>query len=88
MYTIQIEENLESKLKKLFKKDRKQYEIIMKRIEKIVMDPYNFKPLRYDMKQFRRVHVAKSFVLIFKIEESKKMIKFIDYDHHDKIYKR
>jgi mRNA-degrading endonuclease RelE of RelBE toxin-antitoxin system len=28
------------------------------------------------------------FVLIFKIEEAIKTVKFVDFDHHDKIYKR
>jgi mRNA-degrading endonuclease RelE of RelBE toxin-antitoxin system len=30
----------------------------------------------------------KSFVLIFKIDDENKIVKFEDFDHHDKIYKK
>jgi len=34
----------------------------------------------------RRVHIDKSFVLIYEIDEKEKIIRILDYDHHDKIY--
>ena len=34
----------------------------------------------------RRVHVNTSFVLTYRILENEKVVKIIDYDHHDKIY--
>lgn len=86
MYKILIEEKLHAFLKKLHKKDRIRYELCMKKIEEIVKNPEHYKPLRYDMKGIRRVHVAKSFVLIFKIESDS--VKFLDLEHHDKVYKR
>lgn len=52
------------------------YEICMKKIEEIVMDPEHYKPLRYDMKNICRVHIAKSFVLTFKIERS--AVRFLE----------
>lgn len=67
MHEILIEEKLRETLGWLYKKDRKRYEICMKKIEEIVGDPEHYKPLRYDMKNIRRVHIAKSFVLTFKI---------------------
>lgn len=86
MYRILIEEKLHAFLKKLYKKDRIRYESCMKKIEEIVKNPEHYKPLRYDMKGIRRVHVAKSFVLIFKIEGDS--VKFLDLEHHDKVYER
>ena len=88
MYTIFVEVKLKRILKKLFKKDRKAYEIIMKKMQEVVENPYHYKPLRYDMKNFRRVHILKSFVLVYKIDEKNKKIVFEDFDHHDNIYKR
>ncbi len=86
MYDILIEEKLQVTLKKLFKKDKKVYEICIKKIEQIANNPEQYKPLRHNMKNIRRVHIVKSFVLIFRID--KNIVKFLDLDHHDNIYKK
>jgi len=88
MYKIIIDENLQSVLQKLYKKNRKLYDISMKKVEEIVENPHHFKPLRYDLKNIRRVHLFGPFVLVFKIEEKENAVKFLDIDHHDKIYKK
>ncbi len=67
------------------KKDRMGLEKIESQIYKIISNPLIGKPLRNVMKNYRRVHIG-SFVLIYKIEN--KEITFIDYDHHDHIYKK
>ncbi|KAF5420434.1 MAG: hypothetical protein C5S41_13550 [Candidatus Methanomarinus sp.] len=41
MYKPGIESNLKKKLKKLFKKDRKRYEIVMKKMEEILQNPHH-----------------------------------------------
>ena len=88
MYRYFISKNLKAKLKKMYKKNRKFYELVIKKIEEIIGNPHHYKPLRYDLKGLRRVHIGKSFVLIFEIDEENKIVKFLDLDHHDKIYKR
>jgi YafQ family addiction module toxin component len=69
-------------------KNRVLFEAIFKKIDEILQNPTRYKPLRHDMKGFQRVHVMKSFVLIFKVDDDNKIVKFEDFDHHDKIYKR
>ncbi len=86
MYKPSIEESLERALTKLYKKDRKTYEAILKKIEEIVQNPQHYKPLRYSMKGLKRVHVHKSFVLTFKIVEQEKIVKFVGFEHHDRAY--
>ncbi len=88
MYKIVIDSDVQNTLKKLYKKNRKLYEIAMKRITEIVLNPHHYKPLRYDLKNIRRVHLFSPFVLVFKIEENEQAVKFLDLDHHDKIYKK
>ena len=88
MYKIQIEDRLERILQKLFKKNRKRYEISMKKIQEIVNFPQHYKPLSYDLKGIRRVHIESSFVLVFRIDEANKVVRFLDLDHHDKIYNK
>ncbi len=86
MYGPSIEEGLERTLKKLYKKDKKTYEAILKKIIEVSKNPHRYKPLRYSMKGLRRIHVQKSFVLIFEIVEPEKIVKFIGFKHHDKAY--
>jgi len=81
-------EELTRKLKKIKNKNRTLYDIIDKKIAEIIQHPERYKELRHDMKEFRRVHIQKSFVLTFKIDIANGIIKFEDFDHHDKIYKR
>lgn len=86
MYEIEYDYRLREMLNKLFKKDRKRYEICMKKIAEIANNPEHYKPLRYDMKNIREVHIAKSFVLTFRIEGI--IIRFLELEHHDKIFRR
>ncbi|OHB39475.1 MAG: addiction module toxin RelE [Planctomycetes bacterium GWB2_41_19] len=88
MYKFFIEERLKKILNKLFKKDRKRYEIVMKKIDEIISseNPHHYKTLKHDLKEFKRVHIDSHFVLLFKVDAENKLIKFIDFDHHDKIY--
>ncbi|MFH1256995.1 MAG: addiction module toxin RelE [Candidatus Diapherotrites archaeon] len=85
-------EELKVKLKKLFRADRRRYEILMKKIESVIeSDEFtigHFKNLKHGLSDRKRVHIDKSFVLTFKFDREKKFILFIDFDHHDEIYKR
>jgi len=85
-YNLEISDELERIFIKLAKKSKKQLEIINKKIEKILENPYHFKPLRGDMHGSRRVHIDKSFVLTYEIKEDIKIVRLLDYDHHDNIY--
>ncbi len=85
MYSIKIKPDVDKIFLKLKKKNPKQMEIISKKIQQILENPYHFKPLRGDMSGIRRVHIDKSFVLIYEINE--KEIIILDYDHHDNIYR-
>ena len=86
VYSLEISEELDKKFDKLSKKDKKQLEIINKKIKQILENPFHFKPLRGDMYGSRRVHIDKSFVLTYEIDETRQVIRLLDYDHHDKIY--
>ena len=86
IYALYISDELDKKFSKLAKKDKKQLEIINKKVEQIQENPYHFKPLRGDMKGSRRVHIDKSFVLTYEVDEKKKVVRLLDYEHHDNIY--
>jgi mRNA interferase RelE/StbE/toxin YoeB len=85
-YALDVSKDLDEKFSKLSKKNKKQLGIINKKVEQILENPYHFKPLRGDMHGSRRVHIDKSFVLTYEIDEKNKLVRLLDYDHHNKIY--
>jgi len=91
-FKYDFSDELEETLDKLFKKDRKRYEAIMKKAEEVASRDLTtvefYKNLRYDKKEYKRVHIDKSFILMFKVFKEKKFILFDMFDHHDNIYKR
>lgn len=88
MYSVRSKKHVDKIFLKLSKKNPKQLSIIYKKLEQIVKNPYHFKPLKKPLKGKRRVHIDKSFVLVYYIDEKKKEIVLEDYDHHDNIYKK
>jgi len=55
-------------------------------MNEIVANPFHYKPLRNVLKNKRRVKIG-SFVLIFEIDETNKLIRFHSLKHHDYSYK-
>ena len=87
-YKFEIKPKLEKKLKKIEKKDPVMFKAARDKIEEIIKNPRHYKPLRYNMKGLRRVHLEKSFVLVFEIDEEAEMVRFLDLGHHDEIYRK
>lgn len=87
MYSFEVSPYLDKKLVKLFKKNRKQYEIIMKKAEEIIKNPHHYKNLRAPLQNWKGVHIDKHFVLTFSVNEENKIVTLEDYDHHKKIYR-
>ena len=88
MYLLDLRKKVKEKFHKMEKKEKKQLGIINKKVLQIREDPHKFKPLSNVMKGQRRVHIDKSFVLVYSIDERNKTVILEDYDHHDIIYKK
>ncbi len=90
MYSLERSERHDTNLRRHLKKDKVRYEATIKKIEEIISsgDPEHYKNLSYDMKEFKRVHIDSHFVLIFKVDKNKNVIRFEDMRHHDDIYRR
>jgi len=78
-------DRMERILRRCKRKDRELFTEIQKQIEKIIREPQIGKPLRYTLKNRRRMHTG-SFVLVYEFHEGE--LRFLDFDHHDKIYKK
>ena len=89
MHSYEIIPYLQGTLKKLSKKDMQLYERVLNKIEEIINsgNVEHYKNLRYNMSDRKSVHVG-HFVLVFKFIKEEDKIKFVDFDHHDNIYKR
>jgi len=87
-YRFEIKPKLEKKLKKIEKKDPVMFKAVREKIKEIIKKPYHYKPLRHNLKGSRRVHLEKSFVLVFEIDEAEKTVRFLDMGHHDEIYRK
>lgn len=86
MYSYELRASVEKIFFKLAKKNPKQLEIIYNKITEICENPNHYKNLRAPLQHLKRVHIDRSFVLVFSVDEMKKHIIFEDYDHHDFIY--
>ncbi|MBI4159733.1 type II toxin-antitoxin system RelE/ParE family toxin [Candidatus Wolfebacteria bacterium] len=76
---------IESILRKLKRNDRFLLGKVESQMIKILHEPNIGKPLRYTLKNRRRVHIG-SFVLVYELHYGE--LRFLDFDHHDKIYKK
>lgn len=86
MYRLKIKPDLKKNLKKLEKKNQKQIEIILRKVDKILANPHIYKNLRAPLNEWKRVHIDKHFVLFFSVDEESNSVTLEDYDHHDNIY--
>lgn len=79
-------ETVDRVFKKLQKKDLMQFKAVSRKINEILENPQQFKPLKSPMQHMRRVHVG-SFVLVYDIDEGRKVVTIRRYEHHDNVYK-
>lgn len=92
MYEVVIIPELAPVFDGLKVKDPKAYESVKKKIEQIAknleLNPDHCKNLRAPLQKYKRVHVNKSFVLVFQVDVKNKYMIVYDYDHHKRIYKK
>ncbi len=86
MYSLEVVEKVDRIFKKLKKKDLSQFETLSRKVNEILENPQQFKPLRSPMQHMRRVHIG-SFVIVYDIDEKKKVVTIRRYEHHDVVYK-
>ncbi|MBI2130550.1 addiction module toxin RelE [Candidatus Woesearchaeota archaeon] len=89
-FSFDLTEELKELIIKISRRDPVRASIIYKKIEQIVscdekaIDHY--KNLRHDLSDYKRVHIDKSFVLLFKVTKPKNHILFVSLKHHDDVY--
>lgn len=89
-FEFALSEELKAEIIVLAKKDKTITEAINKKIKQIIQsDEFtidHYKNLKHDLSEYKRVHIMKSFVLLFKVYKEKNFILFVKFGHHDEIY--
>ncbi len=88
MYELKIKPELDKLFAKLAVRNPKQIGIINKKVDEIRADPTRYKNLKAPLNSWKRVHIDKSFVLTFSVDDATHTVTLEDYDHHDRIYKK
>lgn len=86
-YTVKPSDEIKPILRKLKRKDPTRYEQVRKKSIELEKNPELGKPIRYDMKWERRLHIG-SYVLTYSVDKKENLIILLDYDHHDNVYKK
>ena len=71
---------------RLKRKDPDLARAITSHFPKLERDPGLGKPLRHSLRNYRRIHIEGSFVLLYEIQSP--IVVLVDFDHHDRIYEK
>lgn len=74
MYDLVLRLSVEKKFRKLAKKDPKKLNLIGNKIDEVLQEPHRYKNLRSPLNHLKRVHIDKSFVLIFSADDDEKLV--------------
>ena len=87
MYSYELRKSVEKIFFKLANKNPKQLKIIEKKISEIIQNPNHYKNLRKPLQHLKRIHIDKSFIILFSVDKDNQKVIIEDYDQHDNIYK-
>ncbi len=85
-YHLTFSLNFERIISGLKKKNPDIVRELVSRFPKLAREPELGKPLRHVLRNYRRMHVGGSFVLLYEIRSHE--VYLIDFDYHDRIYKK
>ena len=87
MYSLEVKEGVDRTFARMARKDRARLGAVAEKVAEILEDSHRFKPLRAPMQNKRRVHVG-PFVLVYEVDEERKVAVLLDFEHHDTVYRR
>lgn len=87
-YKIEIKPSCKKEIHKACKKNPVLKSVIKKKVSEIIRFPFHYKPLKHELSGERRVHILKSFVLVFEVKHRERTVSFIRFNHHDDVYRR
>jgi YafQ family addiction module toxin component len=85
-YAFEIAPSCRESIDKACRKNPVLRKALTNKMNEILENPEHYKPLRGELAGERRVHILKSFVLIYEIINDRKAVHFMRFTHHDKAY--
>lgn len=85
-YRLVFSRNFEQVISSLRRKNPDVVRELASHFPKLSRQPELGKPLRHALRNYRRMHVSGSFVLLYELRDHDVIL--IDFDHHDRIYKK
>lgn len=90
MFNFDLSDELKILIRQLLKKDKQRVIILNKKIKEIIDNDCHgidrYYNCRYDLKEYKHVHIDKSFVLLFRVEKENNFILFAKLGHHDDFF--
>ena len=92
MFDFNLEDDFKHVLTRIEKRNPKIATAISRKIREITSRDKNsinmYKNLRHDFRQFKRVHITKTLIMIFCVDIDNNHILFVSLKHRDDAYKR
>lgn len=85
LHSLEIEEQCQKDIKSLTKNNNSLRIALEKAINRVLLTPEHFKPMRFPLQNTRRVHVLGSFVLVYEVKWN--IVRLLRFSHHDEAYK-
>ncbi|HEY4500665.1 MAG TPA: type II toxin-antitoxin system RelE/ParE family toxin [Candidatus Paceibacterota bacterium] len=85
-YTLELTNLYKNSLKRIKRNKPDLLSPLEAGVAKILRSPELGKPLRNVLRNRRQIHIAGSFVLLYEIVDME--VRLLDFDHHNKIYKK
>ncbi len=85
-YTLVSAPLFQKVMRRLKRKNPDLWRSTISHFPKLEHDPELGKPLRHSFRNYHRVHIEGSFVLLYEIQG--RLVVLTDLDHHDRIYKK
>ena len=91
-FSYDLSDKLKEDLAKFSERNKELAGQVNKKIKEIISSDdetiEHYKNLRYGMADFKRVHVGKSFILLFRFFKKEQFVLFDSVKHHDEAYRR
>lgn len=86
MYSLEVEVSCKEAIRKKCRKNKLLEKAISNKMKHVLEAPRSFDPLHAPLEGKFHVHVLTSFVLIYDVDETRKVVRLLRFAHHDDAY--
>lgn len=91
MLTYDLTDVLQKKIKKLLKKNPELAKIFYRKVREVtahdIQTIETYKNLRFPLHKYKRIHLTRRAVLLFRVDKQKRAVRFTNIVHRDDAYR-